>query len=115
MQRGSDKITTGQVAVYFYQLDLVSEKIHPRKFIAGIYTSDDILLSQQEELIFDITSAESQDREKRVSFRLIADISEMNNQEVLVKLKEKEDDTSYYRDYKTRSLFLQVRQTDLDF
>jgi len=115
MQRGSDKITTGQIAVYFYQLDPVSEKVHPRNVIAGIYTKDDILLSQQEELIFDISSAESQDREKRTSFRLTADISDMNNQEVLVKLKEKEEDTSYYRDYKTRSLFLQVRQTDRDF
>lgn len=115
MQRGSDRITTGQIAVYFYQLDPVSEKVHPRKFLAGIYSMDDVLLSQEEELIFDITSSASEDREKRVSFRLTADISMMNNQQVLVKLKEKEDDTNYLRVYKTRALFLQVRQIERDF
>jgi len=109
MQKGPNRITTGQVSAHFYQLDTVSDKVHPRNLTAGIYDSEDHLLSQQEELIFDVASNVSDDRIKTITFRLTADVSGMNNQEVYIKLKEREDDTSYFKDYKSRPMILQTR------
>ena len=55
--RGSSTIiTSGQLAVAFYQTEPVTEKLQPRQLRAGIYTQGGDLISDVHDLSFDLTS-----------------------------------------------------------
>jgi uncharacterized protein (TIGR02687 family) len=109
-------ITTGQLAVALYQEEPVSSKVQPRQLRAGIYTQDDDLISDEHDLTFDLASENPRDREVRVRFVLSSKADEINNQNVYLKLKEREPDTSHYKLYKSRSYLLRRSFTsDFDF
>ena len=53
---GKSLISSGQTAVTLYQTQPVSEKQQQRDVLAGIYTSDGTLISDEHPLTFDYTS-----------------------------------------------------------
>ena len=91
-------------------------KCSPATLRAGIYTQDDDLISDEHDLTFDLTSENPRDREVRVRFVLSSKADQINNQNVYLKLKEREPDTSHYKLYKSRSYLLRRSFTsDFDF
>ena len=96
---GTSVITSGQLAVTFYQVEAVTAKKHGRALQAGIYTEDDVLISDSHDLTFDKESPDPRDREQTVRFLLTSGAEACNGKDVLLKLKENIPGTRYYRDY----------------
>ncbi len=115
--RGSSSIiSSGQLAVVFYQNHPVTEKLQPRKLRAGIFTEDGELISDSHDLLFDLASTNPRDRELNVRFILSKKADAVNGQDVILKLEEKLEDTALYKEYK--SIRYTVRRsftTDFDF
>ena len=113
--RGSSMvITSGQLAVAFYQAQPVTDKVQPRKLRAGIYTQAGELISDCHELTFDLTSENPRERELQVRFVLTRKADNANNQEVILLLDEKLTGTSHYKEYKSLR-YLMRRSFTSDF
>lgn len=102
LRSGSSLITSGQLSVTFYQSEPVSEKVSPRKLIAGIYTESGALISDRHERIFDFRSENEREREVPIRFLLTREADKANNQEVILRLSEQEADTTHYKEYKSQ-------------
>lgn len=115
--RGSSSvISTGQLAVALYQASPVSEKVQPRTLQAGIYTQEDVLISDERELIFNLTSDNPRERELQVRFVMTRDAEQANGQEVELRLKEKISGSTRYEAYKSMPYTLRRSFTsDFDF
>ena len=112
----SNVITSGQLAVGFYQTSPVTDKVKPRILRCGIYTLEGELISDLHDLSFDITSDNPRDRETRIRFLLTSKADKVNNQEVILKLTEKIPGTSHYKDYKSlRYIMRRSFTSDFDF
>lgn len=108
--RGSTSlITSSQLAVLFYQMQGITDKVQARTLRAGIYTEAGEIISDCHELPFDIASECAREREVQVRFILTRKADEVNGQEVILKLEEKHRDTSHYTEYK--SLRYQIRRS----
>ena len=113
---GKSLISSGQTAVTLYQAEAVSEKQQQRDVIAGIYASDDTLISDEHSLTFDYTSQNARERELPLKFLLSRDADRFNNQDVFLKLRERIGKTSHFEDYASHRF--QLRRgisTDFDF
>jgi uncharacterized protein (TIGR02687 family) len=114
---GRNLISSGQVAVTFYQAQPVSEKVQPRLLRAGIYAANGTkLISDIHELVFDFRSDNARERELPRKFLLSRAADQFNNQDVFLKLEEQIGKTSYTRDYVSQ--IFQLRRglsTDFDF
>ena len=109
-------ITSGQVAASFYQAKPVSDKVQSRTLRAGIYNQGGDLISDSHDLIFDLTSDNPRERELQVRFLLTHKADEANGQEVILKLEEKHEGTSHYKEYKSlRYLVRRSFTSDFDF
>jgi hypothetical protein len=109
-------ITSGQLAVAFYQAQPVTDKVQPRKLRAGIYTQAGVLISDCHELTFDLTSENPRERELQVRFVLTRKADDANNQEVILLLDEKLAGTTHYKEYKSlRYLMRRSFTSDFDF
>ena len=116
VRSGSNTITTGQVAVMFYQTEPVTEKVQRRVLRAGIYTADGQLISDEHELIFDRASDNPRERETRKRFVLTREADQANEQEVFLRLNERHGDTSHFKEYKSvRYVIRRSFTTDFDF
>jgi len=115
--RGSSAIiTSGQLAVAFYQREPVSEKVQSCTLRAGIYTHDGELISDSHELTFNLDSENPRERELPVRFILTRKADEANGQEVVLKLEEREPGTSHYGVYKSvKYVMRRSFTTDFDF
>ena len=115
--RGSSSvISSGQLSVTFYQRDAVTDKLLPRVLKAGIYTLDGVLISDVHKLVFDLTSDNPREREMKVRFLLSQNSDEANGKEVVLKLEERVDRTSHFKEYAT--MRYQMRRSfssDFDF
>ncbi|MBF0105441.1 MAG: BREX-1 system phosphatase PglZ type A [Deltaproteobacteria bacterium] len=115
--RGSTSlITSGQLAVVFYQTRSVIEKTQPRELRAGIYSSTGVLVSDQHHLVFNSASELGRERETQVQFIMTKEANNFNNQEVILKLEKQEKETSHYTKYK--SVCYTIRRSitsDFDF
>ena len=112
----SSVITSGQLAVVFYQSQPVTEKVQGRTLVAGIYTLAGDLISDSHTLVFDVTSDNSRDRERQARFLLTSKADEVNGQEVILRLDEKYSGTSHYSEYKSiRYLMRRSFTIDFDF
>lgn len=115
--RGSTSvITSGQLAVVFYQTQAVTDKVQPRILRAGIFTQGGELISDSRELSFDRPSENPREREISVRFVLKRQAAEVNNQDVFLRLEEKLTGTTHYKEYK--SLRYELRRSftaDFDF
>ena len=68
LRGGTSVITSGQLAVVFYQTQPVSDKVQQRSLRVGIYTQAGELVSDRHELVFDMASENSRERELPVRF-----------------------------------------------
>ncbi|WP_414900465.1 BREX-1 system phosphatase PglZ type A [Rhizobium cremeum] len=113
---GRSLISSGQTAVTLYQSQPVSEKMRPREVLAGIYATDGTLISDEYTLVFDFSSDNPREREMPRKFLLSREADRFNNQDVILKLRERVGKTSRYQDYATHRF--QLRRgitTDFDF
>lgn len=109
-------ITSGQIAVLFYQSRPVTEKVQPRLLRAGIYSQSGTLISDRHDLVFDLRSDNPRDREMQVRFLLAKAADEFNGQEVILKLEEQHSGTSHFKEYKSiRYLLKRSFGNDFDF
>ncbi|MBD3820863.1 MAG: BREX-1 system phosphatase PglZ type A [Thiotrichales bacterium] len=115
--RGSSSvITSGQLAVTFYQADAVTDKVQPRFLRAGIYTESGQLISDTHQLSFDLISSNPREREQMVRFVLTRQAEEANGKEVILRLEEKHAGTSHFKEYKSlRYLMRRSFTSDFDF
>jgi uncharacterized protein (TIGR02687 family) len=113
---GRSQITSGQMAVIFYQVQPVSEKMQTRELIAGIYAADDSLISDEQVLQFDFASENAREREMPRKFLLSRDADKFNNHDVFLKLRMRVGKTSHYEDYTSHRFQLKRGiTTDFDF
>ena len=98
-----------------YQTEAVTEKNQPRDLTVGIYSEDDVLLSDEHQFSFDLKSENPRDREIPVQFLMSKEAERFNNQTVFLKLRERVGKTTKFQDYAVRSLSLRRGITDLDF
>lgn len=113
---GRSLISSGQTAVTLYQTQPVSEKMRPRELLAGIYAMDGTLISDEYTLIFDFRSDNAREREMPRKFLLSREADRFNNQDVILKLRERVGKTSHYQDYATHRFQLRRGMTtDFDF
>jgi len=115
--RGSSSIiTSGQLAVAFYQAQPVTEKVQSRKLRAGIYTQAGDLISDYHDLTFDLASDNPRERELQVRFVLTSKADNVNGQEVILRLDQKLAGTSHYKEYKSlRYLMRRSFTSDFNF
>jgi len=117
--RGTGKvITSGQLTVKLYQKEAVSEKIQRLTLRIGLYNQANKLISDSQELIFDSTSENEREREKAVRLILSKEADAANNSTVYVKLLEREDGTSFDKDYEVEAYTLRLSGSftrDFDF
>jgi uncharacterized protein (TIGR02687 family) len=99
-------ISTGQLMVSFFQDQPVSSKLQERRLRAGIFAQSGELISDQHELIFDLTSEDPRQRELQTRFMLSRIADAFNEQEVILKLEEAVPGTSYYQEYKSARYLL---------
>jgi hypothetical protein len=113
---GRNLISSGQTAVTLYQVQPVSEKMRLREVLVGIYAIDGTLISDEYTLLFDFPSENPREREMPRKFLLSREAERFNNQDVLLKLRERVGKTSHYQDYANHRF--QLRRginTDFDF
>ena len=113
---GRNLITSGQIAVAFYQAQAVSEKMQARELVAGIYSADESLISDEHILRFDFASETPREREMPRKFLLSRAADNFNNQDVFLKLRERVRKTSHFSEYTSHRF--QLRRgitTDFDF
>ena len=116
LRGASSVITSGQLAVTLYQTGPVTDKIQPRVLRAGIYTEAGDLISDSNDLTFDLSSDNPRERELQVRFVLTRKADETNGQEVILRLEEKHAGTSHYKEYKSlRYLMRRSFTSDFDF
>ncbi len=116
LRGASSAITSGQLAVAFYQNGPVTDKIQPRVLRAGIYTEAGDPISDSHELTFDLTSDNPRERELQVRFVFTRKADEANGRDVVLRLEEKHAGTSHYKEYKSlRYLMRRSFTTDFDF
>ena len=113
---GRSRITAGQTAVMFYQVQPVSERTQARELVAGIYAADDTLISDEHVLRFDCDSPNVREREMHRKFLLSRAADAFNAQDVFLKLRERVGRTSHYQTYASQCFRLQRGiTTDFDF
>lgn len=116
LRGSSSTITSGQLAVTFYQVQPTTDKVRSRYLRAGIYTQSGDLISDFHDLNFDLASENPRERELQVRFLLTKKADEANNQEVILRLEEKLSGTTHYQEYKSiRYLIRRSFTSDFDF
>lgn len=109
-------ISSGQTSVALYQAQPVSEKQQQRDLVAGIYSQEGTLISDEHQLTFDFASQNPRERELPITFLLSREADRFNNQDVFLKLRERVGKTSHFEDYTSHRF--QLRRgisTDFDF
>jgi uncharacterized protein (TIGR02687 family) len=96
----SSVISTGQMALAFYQAEPVSDKVRPRVLEVGLWVDGD-LISETVELTCDLSSDNPRDREQKFRLVLAKEADAHNGKQVILKLREQYHDTSQFQDYKT--------------
>ena len=116
LRGGTSEITSGQLALVFYQTEPSTDKVQPRTLRAGIYTMQGELLSDIHTLVFDSDSDNPRERELRVRFVLTREADKANGQDVLLRLEENVAGTSHYKEYKSLKYLMRRSFTsDFDF
>jgi len=115
--RGSSSvISSGQLAVRFYQMQPVADKLQARVLRAGIYTENGELISDCHELNFDLVSENTRERELQIRFVLARNADDANEQEVILRLDEQLVGTTHYKEYKSlRYMMRRSFTSDFDF
>ena len=109
----TDRITTGQITVMLHQQEAVTEKIKPRRLIAGLYAGQ-ILVSNEVVVDCSQTSDEVRDRIFPVTLVLSKEADAFNGKEIELRLQEPVSN-SQRRPYPDKARFTLVRTFTSDF
>ena len=113
---GNNVITSGQLAINFYQKQPLSDNVQKRTLRVGLYTKKGILLSEEKELIFDYTSNNPRERELLERLLLSSKANDIKKQDVFLRLKEPIEGTNQLILYKEMVYFMDRQiTTDFDF
>jgi uncharacterized protein (TIGR02687 family) len=116
LRSGTNVITSGQLSVTLYQTEAVTDKIQARKLRLGIYTEAGQLISDSHEVVLDLTSENSREREMKLRFVLSQEADQVNNQEVILRVEEPVIGTNQFNIYKKLSYKIRRSFTsDFDF
>lgn len=115
LQGAGFRITSNQLGINFYQAEPVTDKVRPRILRAGIYTRKGDLISDIHDLTFDMISDSPREREQQIRFMLTSRASEENGKDVILRLSEKQGQTSHYREYKSCRYEMGLAFKELDF
>ena len=116
IRSGAGLITTNQYGAVFFQKAAVDEKTQARRLRAGLYAADGKLISDRQEMTFDITSSSPRDREVKRTFLLSRQSDAYNGQDVFLKLEEQHGDTNQYSEYQSARFTLKLGMgRDFDF
>jgi uncharacterized protein (TIGR02687 family) len=94
-------ISTGQLAIVFYQTAPITEKIQARKLRIGLYAGDGELISDSQEITFDLLSENPRERELKLRLVLSKIADAYNQQQVVLKMEEVVAGSTHYQEYKT--------------
>jgi len=111
---GKNLITSGQIAVTLYQSEPVTAKVQPRQLVAGLYASDGTLISDEHVVDFDFTSENPRERELPRKLLLSREADAHNNEDVFLKLRERQGNTKFFQEY-TSQRFQLRRGISADF
>jgi len=116
LRSGSNVITSGQLTVTLYQSEPMTEKIQSRQLRVGIYTEDNVLISDQHDMPMDLTSENPREREMKLRFVLTQEADNANGQEVILRLDEPVSGTNQFKEYKNlRYTIRRSFTSDFDF
>jgi uncharacterized protein (TIGR02687 family) len=116
LRGGSNLITSGQLAVTLYQTEPVTEKMHARKLRVGIYTESNVLISDQHEVLLDLSADNPRERELKLRFVLTQQADKANEKEVVLRLDEQVSGTNQFKEYKhLRYTIRRSFTSDFDF
>ena len=94
-------ISTGQVALAFYQTAPMTEKVQARKLRIGFYAGDGELISDSHEINFDLLSDNARERELKLRLVLSKIADDYNQQQVMLRMEEQEAGSTHFKEYKT--------------
>jgi uncharacterized protein (TIGR02687 family) len=94
-------ISTGQLALVFYQTAPITEKVQARKLRIGLYAGDGELISDSHQIIFDLLSENPRERELKLRLVLSKIADAYNQQQVILKMEEIVAGTTHYQEYKS--------------
>jgi uncharacterized protein (TIGR02687 family) len=96
----STRLTTNNQTISFYQLDAVTEKVQPITLRIGFFDAQGTLISDSLTLTFNSTSADSNQREQKHMFVFKNQLSQLNGQEVTLKMERKLENSEQFTAYK---------------
>lgn len=94
-------ISTGQLALVFYQTTPITEKVQTRKLRIGLYAGDGELISDRHDITFDLLSENPRERELKLRLVLSKGADTYNQQQVVLKMEELVAGTTHYQEYKS--------------
>lgn len=94
------RITQMSQSVKFYQTEEATDKVNILTLRLGFYTTDGDVISDSVTLTFDSTSAESQQREQKHTFRFKNVISKLNGQTVTLRMERQVENTTQFAPYR---------------
>ena len=94
------RITQMSQSVKFYQTEEATFKVKGMTLRLGFYTTDGDVISDSVTLTFDSTSAESQQREQKHTFRFKNVISKLNGQTVTLRMERQVENTTQFAPYR---------------
>lgn len=102
IRSGSNMITTSQARVTFYQEQAAVDKLLGQELRIGFYAKSGEALSDIKDIVFDSSEQEARLRERKESFTFskLADKSEHQNSEIVLRLEKKIPNSNQYRNYK---------------
>lgn len=101
------KITTGQLAVAFYQSAQVTAKVQPRTLCLQLKSEDGTTISDRVTLVFDSQSEEPRKREQTAILTLSKASDPFNNRDVILDVSELRPGSDDAVPYRTETLRLQ--------
>ena len=117
IQSFPQKLTTMQVAVRLFQKQVVCEadKLLGRELEAGIYSPEGELLSDLKQVRFELTDPEPRNREVVIQLTLGHRVTDFNNQNLELRLRERIGTTSHKNTYATATAkFAKPFETEID-
>ena len=94
------RITQMSQSVKFYQTEEVTDKVKGMTLRLGFYTTEGDIISDSVTLTFDSTSADSQQREQKHTFKFKNVISKLNGQTVTLRMERQVDNTTQFAPYR---------------
>lgn len=102
------QLTTNNQTISFYQSEAVTEKVKGLTLKMGFYDSENNLISDSVNMVFNSESTESTQREQRHQFMFKNTLSKLNGQEVILRMEKQVPNSDQYTIYKEVSYLVKV-------